>query len=80
MNSTSEVRYTRLAPKRRAAQPVTGITAASDEQVAGHDPLDLRDRAVQVVPEGAQRDVDDRRVEDRHDHAEDHDARDPPHV
>ena len=32
VNSTSEVRYTRLAPKRRAAQPVTGITAASDSR------------------------------------------------
>ena len=29
VNSTSETTYTRLAPKRRAAQPVTGITAAS---------------------------------------------------
>ena len=29
VKSTSESRYTRLAPKRRAAQPVTGITAAS---------------------------------------------------
>ena len=29
VNSTSETRYTRLAPNRRAAQPVTGITAAS---------------------------------------------------
>ena len=32
VNSTSEVRYTRFAPKRRAAQPVTGITAASDSR------------------------------------------------
>ena len=32
VNSTSEVMYTRLAPKRRAAQPVTGITAASDSR------------------------------------------------
>ncbi len=29
VNSTSETRYTCLAPKRRAAHPVTGITAAS---------------------------------------------------
>jgi len=29
---TSEVRYTRLAPHRRAAQPVIGITAASDSR------------------------------------------------
>ena len=29
VNSASETRYTRLAPKRRAAQPVTGITAPS---------------------------------------------------
>jgi hypothetical protein len=28
-NSTSETRYTRLAPNRRAAQPETGITAPS---------------------------------------------------
>ena len=32
VNSTSEVMYTRFAPKRRAAQPVTGITAASDSR------------------------------------------------
>ena len=32
VKSTSELRYTRLAPKRRAAQPVTGITAASDSR------------------------------------------------
>ena len=32
VNSTSETMYTRLAPKRRAAQPVTGITAASDSR------------------------------------------------
>ena len=50
------------------------------EQVAGHDPLDLGDRAVQVVPERPQRDVDDRRVEDRHDHPEDHHAGDLPDV
>ena len=50
------------------------------QQVAGHHPLDLRDRAVQVVAERAQRDVDDRRVEDRHDHPEDHHAGDLPHV
>ena len=29
VKSTSETTYTRLAPNRRAAQPVTGITAAS---------------------------------------------------
>ena len=29
VNRTSEVMYTRLAPNRRDAQPVTGITAAS---------------------------------------------------
>ena len=50
------------------------------EQVAGDHPLDLRDRTVQVVPERVQRDVHDRRVEDRHDHAEDHHTRDDPHV
>ena len=32
VKSTSEVMYTRLAPKRRAAQPVTGITAASESR------------------------------------------------
>ena len=32
VNSTSEVMYTRFAPKRRAAQPVTGITAASESR------------------------------------------------
>ncbi len=30
VNRTSEVRYRRLVPKRSAAQPVAGITAASD--------------------------------------------------
>ena len=29
VNRISDVRYTCLAPKRRAAQPLTGITAAS---------------------------------------------------
>ena len=29
VNSTTETRYTCLAPNRRAAQPLTGITAAS---------------------------------------------------
>ena len=32
VNKISEVTYTRLAPNRRAAQPVTGITAASDSR------------------------------------------------
>ena len=32
VNRTSEMMYTRLAPNRRAAQPVTGITAASDSR------------------------------------------------
>ena len=32
VNSTSEVRYTGLAPKRRATQPEIGITAASDSR------------------------------------------------
>ncbi len=32
VNSTSEIMYTRFAPNRRAAQPVIGITAASDSR------------------------------------------------
>ena len=32
MKSTSDVRYTRFAPKRREAQPVSGITVASDSR------------------------------------------------
>ena len=50
------------------------------QQVAGRDPLDGAQWSVQVPREGVERDVDDRRVEDRHDqpeggHAGDHDRR-----
>jgi hypothetical protein len=48
------------------------------QQVAGHDPLNLADRGVQLAAERPQRDVDDRRVEDRHNRSEDHDAADSP--
>ena len=50
------------------------------QHVAGHDPLDLRDRAVQLAPQRRQRDVDDRGVEDRHDRADEDDGADPPDV
>ena len=50
------------------------------QQVAGHDPLDLIDRRVQFVRQGGERDVDDRRVEDRHDRADDHHRADAPYV
>ena len=40
------------------------------QQVAGRDPLDRAQRGVQVARERVQRDVDDRRVEDRHDEPE----------
>jgi hypothetical protein len=33
---------------------------------------------VEFARQGLERDVDDRRVEDRHDHPDDHDARDEP--
>ena len=32
VKSTSDTRYTRLAPKRRDAQPVNGITVASESR------------------------------------------------
>ena len=44
------------------------------QQIAGRDPLDGAERRVQVPREGVQRDVDDRRVEDRHDEPEGGDA------
>ena len=40
------------------------------EQVAGAHPLDRRQRRAQLDPQRLQRDVDDRRVEDRHDRAD----------
>ena len=50
------------------------------EQVAGAHPLDRRQRRVQLDPQGLQRHVHDRRVEDRHDGADDHHDRDPADV
>ena len=45
-------------------------------QVTAGDPLDRRQRGVQVAAERGERDVDDRRVEDRHDRADHDDRRD----
>ena len=42
------------------------------EHVAGDDPLDAVQRRVEVLGEGVEGDVDDRRVEHGHDRAEDH--------
>jgi hypothetical protein len=53
-----------------------GQHGGDGEQVAGHHPLDLVERGGEVLGERLQRDVDDRRVEHRHDRAEDHDDRD----
>ncbi len=50
------------------------------EHVAGDHPLDRGERRVQVAAEGVQRDVDDRRVEDRHDRPDHDDEGDPPDV
>ncbi len=50
------------------------------QQIAGDHPLHARDRAVQVAAKGVQRHVDDRGVQDRHDHPQDHHAGDLPHV
>ncbi len=46
------------------------------EQVAGRDPLDRGERRVQVLRERLERDVHDRRVEDRHDRTDHDDDRD----
>ena len=70
----------RLVPKRSAAQPVTGMTAAQRQRVAGDDPLDLGQRRVKRDRQVIDRDVDDRRVEDRHDRAEHDDAGDDPRL
>src|SRR5262249_28272888 len=50
------------------------------EHVGGDYPLDVGEGAVQLPAERLERDVDDRRVEDRHDRPEDHDRGDPPDV
>src|SRR5579862_7873263 len=60
-----------------AVIPVTGW-AAKREHVPGDHPLDVRERRMQVASERLQRDVDDRRVEDRHDRPDHHDRRDAP--
>jgi hypothetical protein len=50
------------------------------QQVPGGDPLDLRQGGVKFATQGVEADVDDRRVEDRHRHPQDHDAGDLPDV
>ena len=45
------------------------------EDIAGRDPSDLIGRRSQIARHVRQRDVDDRRVDDRHDHAEHHGGR-----
>ncbi len=47
------------------------------QQVSGDHPLDLTQRRMQVSGKIVQRDVDDRRIEHRHDRAEDDHDRDP---
>jgi hypothetical protein len=46
------------------------------EQVAGDDPLDALERGMEIAGEIVERDVDDRRVEHRHDQSHDHHDRD----
>src|SRR5919106_739388 len=46
------------------------------EQVPGRDPLDRVQRRRELARQRLQSDVDDRRIEDRHDHPDDHDGRD----
>jgi hypothetical protein len=50
------------------------------EHVAGRHPLDVGQRRVQVAAERVEGDVDDRRVEDREDRADDDDGGDAPDV
>jgi hypothetical protein len=65
------------APRRPAGERDDG---GEGEQVPGDDPLDVGEGRVQVVPEGVESDVDDRRVEDRHDRPEHDDGSDAPDV
>ena len=65
-------------PKRSDIQPVSGITIGQREHVAGRDPLDRVQRGVELARQRLERDVDDRRVEDRHDHADGDDGGDDP--
>jgi hypothetical protein len=67
-------RTTEAIHRRLGAEPPGGPSGDGDhgrerEHVAGGHPLDVGQRRVQVAAEAVERDVDDRRVEDRHDRA-----------
>ena len=79
VNSAMVTRYRRFVPKRSRRPSGHRNDRALREHVPGHDPRDVRVGAgLEVGLQRRDRDVDDRRVEDRHDRAEQHDAeRDP---
>ena len=54
------------APQQIRGAAAQQQEAAEGEPVAGHDPLQVRLRHVQLAADGRQRDVDDREVRDRH--------------
>ena len=67
------------------AEPVADPAADGDEDGQGEkvgrdDPFDGRRRGVELAGEGGQRDVDDRRVQQVHEHAEREDDADQPLV
>jgi hypothetical protein len=72
-------------PQPLGAEAPRGPTGDRDhrgerQHVARCHPLDVGERGVQVAAERVEGDVDDRRVEDRHDRPDDDDGGDPPDV
>jgi hypothetical protein len=76
---TRQEQQQREDPRPPGAEPLGRPPGQRDdggegEHVAGHHPLDRRDRGAQVAREGGDGDVHDRQVEDRHDRPQDDDA------
>src|SRR3954447_19070588 len=64
-------------PKALDRPPAEWYDQRQREQVGGGHPLDHRHRDLEVAAQRVDGDVDDRRVEDRHDQGRDHERRQP---
>ena len=74
-NVATAAMNTRRVPNRSTAHPATRDRRRQRQQIRRRDPLDRRQLRVERDREPLDRDVDDRRVEDRHRGAADHDGR-----